>query len=542
MNLEGLVVGIFAALFLLLGVFVYKKYKQSRNKHLFFDQTIFKVLIVNLLLLFSCLLFCNIFFDDTPFSLKIFNISLISMDQVRAYLESDQLFWYYTYKALYVLTNINLVGALGALLILINWYIYIRKLDFFSTEKTSITLLILLVAMASTLLTFPLSDWVNGSLHIQYEGNWLYKLFVASALGIGLVEETIKLLPVVVVIVCTKEVDEPFDLIYYACISALGFGFIENLLYLKDLAGLTVTGRGVTSAVGHMVFASLCIYGVVLYRYRPGFKQWWRIPVFILIGSFAHGLFDFLLFEGQWMLFYLSFVVMIQIWLLLINNAINNSPHFDFRVLYEHEKHKLYLSIGLVIIFLGGYTINVVQLGTSVANRSFFTSLLFNGILILFYISSFSNLDLFQGHWRKIHFNWKGLKFVPQFLTNNYIIPQNHVLKRLVIYPAEENLKFKSLMIESKGHIKNRIKVVTLDGEVDIDWFLVRLANPLLQNVTYDVHHVLIKFVNPSDSFLHENEVHCSTLLLLKDSIPTNKINMSDCRPMGKSMVLGKGY
>jgi RsiW-degrading membrane proteinase PrsW (M82 family) len=101
--------------------------------------------------------------------------------------------------------NMNLTGFVSALLILITWFIYIYRIDIFHKESLRYALITLFLGMGFSLLTFLISDIVNLVYHITYTGNLFNDLFLYSFLGIGVIEEFVKLIPFLIILKFTMK-------------------------------------------------------------------------------------------------------------------------------------------------------------------------------------------------------------------------------------------------------------------------------------------------------------------------------------------------
>ena len=117
-------------------------------------------------------------------------------------------------------------------------------------------------------------------------------LFVYAVLVIGFIEEFVKLLLFLLVVLRFTKFDEPIDGIIYASFIALGFAAMENVLYVPYLDSAAAYARGFVGPVLHMVFASIWGY----YVGRAWLCQ--RNLAVTVIGSLAltsllHGIYDF---------------------------------------------------------------------------------------------------------------------------------------------------------------------------------------------------------------------------------------------------------
>ena len=117
-------------------------------------------------------------------------------------------------------------------------------------------------------------------------------LFVYAVLAIGLIEETVKLLPFLLFVVRFRAFDEPIDGIVYASFVALGFAAVENMLYVPQLDSTAAYARGFVAPVLHIVFAS--IWGYYLGRaWLRGRNRLAAIGAGLAISAFIHGVYDF---------------------------------------------------------------------------------------------------------------------------------------------------------------------------------------------------------------------------------------------------------
>lgn len=112
----------------------------------------------------------------------------------------------------------------------------------------------------------------------------------------AMIEEFSKLCIFMWVVWRMKDFDEPFDAMVYACFIALGFAFVENILYVAKGDISVAFMRAVFAVPGH--FFDGMIMGYFLAKARFGRNPNMKIP-FIIIGLLAaiiaHGTYDFIL-------------------------------------------------------------------------------------------------------------------------------------------------------------------------------------------------------------------------------------------------------
>lgn len=118
-------------------------------------------------------------------------------------------------------------------------------------------------------------------------------LFLYSVLIIGVIEEAVKILPFLLIVLRFREFDEPMDGIIYASFIALGFSALENIYYLDSLTTTQAYARGFAGPVVHIVFASI-------WGYRIGKARLLGQPLLpavvaaLTITAVLHGIYDFI--------------------------------------------------------------------------------------------------------------------------------------------------------------------------------------------------------------------------------------------------------
>jgi RsiW-degrading membrane proteinase PrsW (M82 family) len=217
------------------------------------------------------------------------------------------------------LLNTTLVIAVG--LGAAGWVIYFRRKDRASPEPLGLMLatagggaLSVLVALAgyggfeaAGLVT----DWeaLAGSDLV-----WAVRV----ALRIGLVEEGAKMLPVIAIILFTKQLDEPLDGIIYAACSALGLAAGETLFLLRGGEVGLVDGiaRALSAPLSHSLLSAPWGLGLALFLLR---QQRWGLPIGFGISVLCHGAYDLLLSRPEIPSFTSSLLILaLWIWLLIM--------------------------------------------------------------------------------------------------------------------------------------------------------------------------------------------------------------------------------
>jgi RsiW-degrading membrane proteinase PrsW (M82 family) len=139
--------------------------------------------------------------------------------------------------------------------------------------------------------------WLLGLVGLRYDAFMLAAdnlpgLFAYAVLAIGVIEESAKLLPFLLVVLRFKEFDEPIDGIIYASFIALGFAAVENIRYLDFLTTRQAFARGFAGPVLHIVFAS--IWGYYVGRaWLRGRGRVATVLAALAVSAGVHGVYNF---------------------------------------------------------------------------------------------------------------------------------------------------------------------------------------------------------------------------------------------------------
>lgn len=137
----------------------------------------------------------------------------------------------------------------------------------------------------------------------------------------GCSEELWKLLLLLLAIWKSREFDEYYDGIVYACFVSLGFACFENISYVfgqGSFVGALVTGsvRAVLSVPGHFLFGVMMGYYVALAKFDPTHRGRYLLLAFV-VPMLMHGTFDALLMipesmsQGEGLVSTVLFVVLL---------------------------------------------------------------------------------------------------------------------------------------------------------------------------------------------------------------------------------------
>ncbi|MCG8412098.1 MAG: PrsW family intramembrane metalloprotease [Bacteroidales bacterium] len=390
----------------------------------------------------------------------------------------------HTYK------NQSLIGFLGALLIMLSWLFYLRRIDIYEPEKWKHIILIFILGIIFSELTFLLGDLNSIFIGFDLNGKVLNDL-IYCIVGIGVVEEFVKILPVILILRLTKAVNEPVDYLVYGSVSALGFAFAENLLYFNNYGPEIITGRALTAVVFHMFLTALASYGLMLNKYKAGRGLLSDFTKLFLLAAIIHGLYDFVLINKVFSKFSLLSVVILVFSLsffnTLISNALSNSEFFDESIQLNKRKLQNYLIYSLSSIFMFQYLAVSIKLGSEAGLESLRNSVISGGYLIIFISANLGTINIKYRKWKPLQ-----IKF-PRFTlksNNNY---DNVIGEEFEIEAVSKNRDLERIF-PNKGKIIRKETV-----SENPEWYLFELNNHTeLQD--FNGRFILIKSKLPDES------------------------------------------
>lgn len=395
------------------------------------------------------------------------------------YFKSIQPIKYGTILLKGVFSGFNIWGAIAALLIMCSWIMYLRKLDIFEVEKWKHIIITVLLGMLFSFLTYPLSDFDNLIFGFKLNGGLINDFFY-SVIGIGAIEEFVKIVPLLLMMRFTKAINEPFDYIKYASLSALGFAFVENLIYFNESNLHIIHGRALTAVVSHMFDSSIIAYGIILNKYKLHKNPYLNFIFFFALASISHGFYDFWLINKSASTFSILTIVFLLVsmymWNSFKNNALNHSDFYDKDKSIDSEKLQDYLLYSLAGVLLFEYIALAFKFCPSVANSGLFSSLYSGTYLIIFLSGNLSKFSITKGQWAPIKYwgteekiNYE--KVVDTDLKLNSFTKNDYAVKYL----------------PNSGKIFKRLTV-----SKEPDWYLIKLDTPKQLN-SYLADTVLIR-------------------------------------------------
>jgi RsiW-degrading membrane proteinase PrsW (M82 family) len=286
-------------------------------------------------------------------------------------------------------------GLLGAVLTLSAWFVYLQKIDVFEPKRLRYSAGILAGGMIFSCFVPSLYDVFGfGS---RPNGTHL-NVLVYYVLVVGLIEEALKVVPVLLVMRLTHAIDKPVDYIIYGSISALGFAFMENLLPGAEWRPSAISTRALGAVILHMTGTSLVMYGLFYSRYRVKKKP---LQYFLLAFGAAcvlHGISDFSWTTGRGVVGLLIMIYCIRQYGIFINCTLNLSDRNP-----DQPKRQLdlteYLCYSLATIVMLQYVAMAVKYGPSNANSAFLWTAFFSYFWLCVILANLGSFDIQKRQW-----------------------------------------------------------------------------------------------------------------------------------------------
>jgi hypothetical protein len=255
--------------------------------------------------------------------------SYISLVERRQYnIESGQFKEYF--KLLFCISDINLYGFIISLIIAFFWTYYVIYVDIFEKGVVFDILTCLILGFYLYFLNIICIDFISKVefplIEFYLFGNPMIKTSILFFL-----QEVIKIIPLFLYLYFTKSVNEPYDLLKYASLSAIGFNFASNLNQIDLNQLIFLPNFMIANPIISISTSATIAYLYILYKYRTSINLLLFCILAIIIPLVINIVY-YLFSTGEHMvkLFFLIplFVIIISNWKVAINNTINISPFF----------------------------------------------------------------------------------------------------------------------------------------------------------------------------------------------------------------------
>lgn len=267
------------------------------------------------------------------------------------------------------------------------WLNYFKRIDILEHERT----IDVIVAFIIGFLTPTLALWIYYGFEVlgfNFNGE-LINDFIYSILGVGIIEELSKLIGVIIAFkILKKHINEPIDYIVFAGVVALGFSVRENFIYYNNYGSQIATGRTLISCLIHIINTSICVYGIYRFRLFNKGNKYINSIVGISAAVISHGLFDFFLvqpFLGDFtsILATIVYLIGINFWIQMINNAINFSPFFNYEKIASTTRLYRTIFIWYFIVLVLEFNYSMIYQDEKTAIKQVFSSIIREGFILV---------------------------------------------------------------------------------------------------------------------------------------------------------------
>jgi len=264
------------------------------------------------------------------------------------------------------------------------WSLYLWRIDVFEQEPLSMTLAALLLGAGAAIASPVPTDAL--ALAVPPTGTKAVDDLLLCFLRIGLVEETMKLAPVVLIAALSRQVSEPVDLLIYGSLAALGFATVENALYFSDLGLGIAYARFQYSTLVHLACTATACYVWMRARFMRRARELAGVTLGLLAAAGLHGLYDYAIIAPSPEMARIVgalFIVLAVVYSIMLGNALNFSPAFSVpRSLSRRlSNYELVLSFALLVLVVTFLSNNFTY-----ASDVALTRLWVNGRMFLIYV------------------------------------------------------------------------------------------------------------------------------------------------------------
>ena len=267
-------------------------------------------------------------------------------------------------------STITLIATLLAALISATmWIDYFRRIDVFEREKIGPLVIALLVGCITPFICLYFYSLFH-KIGFHENGNFINDI-IYSVIGVGLNEELSKIIGFVIVLSIFKNrINEPIDILIFAGVTAIGFSMIENFKYFSLYGIKIITPRTFYSSLEHIINTTIIVYGFYRYKLFNKGNHFINILVSSSVAVASHGLFDFFLmdtFLGYFTAFFsiIIYLIGINFWIQMLNNANNYSDFFDYtKINYSNRifyRLLFWYSITILITFLNNVFVSNIK-------------------------------------------------------------------------------------------------------------------------------------------------------------------------------------
>jgi RsiW-degrading membrane proteinase PrsW (M82 family) len=154
---------------------------------------------------------------------------------------------------------------------------------------------------------FPTVYLESKFLHIQSVPDAGLAATLATMIGVGVIEEACKFIPLALFIYKKRYFNEHTDGVIYFALAGLGFGMPENILYTASFGTKAAMARVVLTPFFHA--ATTAFVGYFLIKRKLAGQSPWLVIIPVVAAMILHGLYDFGLSSGNTIFIIMSIAI-----------------------------------------------------------------------------------------------------------------------------------------------------------------------------------------------------------------------------------------
>ncbi|ABG59864.1 PrsW family glutamic-type intramembrane protease [Cytophaga hutchinsonii] len=372
--------------------------------------------------------------------------------------------------------------VVAAALIALLWAFYYSRFKIFAAKDYVLYTFVFVVSCIVTLSCTVLYDTFHYVFKFT-QGQTLLSGLRYMIFGVGVIEEFVKSIPVFICLLIFKNrIKEPVDFLLLATMSAIGFAFMENIIYFDRYFGADsysiIHKRTVLAVIMHVFCSAVIWYGYIQTKLIGKF---YYVLIGTLVSISTHGFYDFFLELPSSEGFYIfSFVMVVLSFFALkafYNSALNHSPFFRFDINFPTETTSFAVVAGLCFVILFEFILNAISFGAPHANDSLLSSLLAYVTLVVIYSSNISRIILSRNHWIKMS----------SIFASSYSAYRTHG-NEVVLLPAKKS--------HHGGIYPLYGKIIGQENyAARSDNYIIHLSTPIQHN-NFPVYNILASFVS----------------------------------------------
>lgn len=388
------------------------------------------------------------------------------------------------------------------------WLLFITRVLFIRKDKWKYMIPLFLLGAILPVLVYVLSDLLK----FFYDQNGIeldHSSLIYCVVNIGMVEELVKTIPwVIVYFLFKKRFHRPVHFMLLPIVSALGFAFSENLIYVNSNDYELVFVRSGISLIMHLSCSAIIGY----MAWRANLKKGLRTKFLYLGGGFLlasvlHGVFDFVIFARGGYLNMIVLFITLHLFILFINNAINFSGIRHKNAVKQLRQSGGVLLVGLIAIFLIQYLIIGWNYSPSSANLMFMGNIIFVLVTTIYLVATFSRIRLRP----RVLYKFSFADVFGQFMTTsrgNYMDEVDYKENSFRLFAPKTNV-FVGNQFPIRAKALRRVVI-----QNDLRWWLVEFEQPVYVNQTDRTYGIIKSKESDQDLFMDKVEV---ILLMIPD-------------------------